>query len=789
MILSRSDRALQERSKRAQLRWERVLRAQGSRLSFGSASLAGCGSDGFRFPLPGAVMQGAFNAIAALPLELSRAFPSGFSFPHFDVRSAAFRRLALVAAGVSVTSVSLAATAISKGYIENPEKLWETRISERTQSPIYGRDNTLIGSVGAQQSNLSADQAREYAYIPLQGDLPQTYLNGLLKMENQNYLEGGWRNVCGLDIPATLKRWVVNFGAGGSTLSMQLARELKQPEWGHETNFFQKIERKFEEIGASCRLHNMLTSKGGDDAFLKMYASYAPTFQGNGTLRGIEAGSRIVFDVAPHDLTDAQQLILAAAARKPLTLLPPGASAVDCNLVYPKQDNPFFDPEIAKANVARAVQCQVTNRALFRAHDVLQGDRLEVALRELRIYQKSGIQPANPFQPIPAKRLINLASRTAATMPAGLLSKIKQEAEDGAISPGEPLYVTMDAVEQHQFQLAFIKALDQIQRTPSMQRTLCLPLVSDSDHPVNLPACGEPHDEVKSADVLAVKVDTTSGGLKEMYASSPLLMNSKQSIGSTAKWIVIAAALAEGYEPSAPLCPKTAWDGDRRLKRVAVPEYGYDNCGNGRHLMTLEHATATSDNLAYYQLAQKIGGERLSAAASALGLGESVGSSNLAYELSFGSYGATPRDLISASQALIAVAYGIKTSGQAPRALSNTMDEANPIVAALNELLPRQAQRDSLRQLLEAPVRTDGGTLAFLKTQVTAGKSGTVQSTVKAPDGRLYNHGKISVTYQQNQNALSLFFVGAPLPSIPLAQHDISAKALMPAYIQLLKEE
>ncbi len=84
-----------------------------------------------------------------------------------------------------------------------------------------------------------------------------------------------------------------------------------------------------------------------------MYASYAPTFQGNGTLRGIEAASRIVFDVAPKDLSDAQQLILAAAARKPLTLLPLGATEIDCKRVYPPKDNPLYEPETSKANVAR----------------------------------------------------------------------------------------------------------------------------------------------------------------------------------------------------------------------------------------------------------------------------------------------------------------------------------------------------------------------------------------------------------------------------------------------------
>lgn len=792
--LSNNDRALLKLGRSAQRRWERELRPLGSGWWAGGtrmtnlATSSGYSASPTSWPFElGGLLGSAGNLVAALPLALARAFGSmlsAISVPRFAIGSPSYR-LAVTAAAVSITSAALAATAITKGYIDHPEPFWRDRISERIQSPIYGRDNTLIGSVGVLHSTLTPDQAREYAFIPLQGDLPQTYQQGLLKMENQHLLDGGWHNICGLDI-ATLKRWVVSAGAGGSTLSMQLTRELKQPEWGHEDYLVQRIWRKALEIGASCRLYKAL---GGDLALLKMYASYAPTFQGNGTTRGIEAASRIVFDVAPQDLTDAQQLILAASVRKPLNLLPLGATAISCKQVYPKIDNPLYEPETAKVNVARAIQCQILHRAIYRAPDVLQGHQLEIAIADLREYQEKGIIPANPFQPIPAKKLVNLASRTVAAMPQGLLAKIQQEADENSITPGEPLYVTLDAVQQHEFHVEMTQALDRIQRTPAMRKTLCLPLVSEKDKPINLPHCGAPHDEVKSADVLAVKVDVATGGLKVLYASSPLIMNSTQSIGSTAKLVIIVAALAEAYQPADLFCPRTANDGDRKLKRAAQPEFGFKSCEGGHHLMTWEHATATSDNLVFYELARKLGPQRLAAAATALGLGEAAASRNLAYELSFGTYGATPSELISASQALFSLAFGIKTTGHAPRALSNDSDEENPAVGAIKTLLPGQTQRDSLRQLLEAPVQDAVGTLSFLKGQVTAGKTGTVQSFVKAPNGRNYNHSKWSITFQQDKSAINLFFLASPLPTVPLAQHDLGAKALMPAHLQILNQE
>ncbi|OGA17018.1 MAG: hypothetical protein A3I63_08435 [Betaproteobacteria bacterium RIFCSPLOWO2_02_FULL_66_14] len=291
-----------------------------------------------------------------------------------------------------------------------------------------------------------------------------------------------------------------------------------------------------------------------------------------------------------------------------------------------------------------------------------------------------------------------------------------------------------------------------------------------------------------NADVLAIKADVVSGGIGALYATTPLLLGSNHSIGSLAKIPVIVAALAEGYKPSDLLCPKAARDGQRPLKRASAPEYGFANCAGGRNLMTLERATATSDNLAYYELAQKLGEKRLAAAARALELGDPT-RDKLAYELAFGTFGAKPRQVISAFQALFAIAYGMQTTGQAPRALRNVSAEENPAIAGLRSLLPRQDQRDALRVLLEAPVQTAGGTLAFLKGQVSAGKTGTVQSAVRDANGRLFNHAKWSVTYRADDHSLNLLLVASPTPSIPLAQHDLGAKSLLPAQMLILKSE
>lgn len=769
--LSQSDLGLRKSSRRADMLWEASLLHNQNNPSAPWNEFASGGVNGWTH-LAVTATDHIRNLYKSLSLTWSR-------IPNVSFVYVKYRKIVLVITGLMVASAASAAVAVYKGYTENTEAFWTARIHERTQSPIYASDKTtLIGSIGSQQGSLAAD----YGFVPMQGALPETYMRGLIAMENQGLTKGGIHNICGLDIPATVKRVVVNFGAGGSTLSMQLARGLKQPDWADE-NYVEKIFRKFQEIGASCRLYNML----GENDFLMLYAGYAPVFQGGGTLRGLESGSRVIFDASPSELTDAQQLILAAAVRKPLSVLPKSATGVECKQVYPIHNNPDYDPIVAKANVAKANQCQVLDRALHASSILLEGARLDAARKELLDYKKNGIEPANPFQPtFSKKRLVNLSSRTAASMPDGMLAKIRTEASEEGFDMGSPLFASIDAAKQTQFHDSMIDALKQIQRNPLMRHTLCLPLFHDGKS-AKFFNCGIKHDETLAADVLAVNVDVSNGGVNKLYASHPQLIESEQTIGSTAKFIILVAALAAGYEPDSMLCPRKAWDGDRPLKRVAKPEEGFD-CANGTHLMTLEKATASSDNLAFYELANTLGESRLQAAAEALGLGSPANEKHLAYVLSFGAYGGKPRELISATQAMISVAYGIKTSGQAPHVLLNATPKINPVISALSKILPSQAQRDSLRQLLESPLQS-GGTLAFLgDLGATAGKSGTIQASLSQSNGKKFNNGKISVIYQPTSHSLSLFYVAGPQPTIPLAHDDISIKAFLPVYTQLLKE-
>ena len=312
---------------------------------------------------------------------------------------------AAVAAPIAVLAV--------KGYVDHPASFWQQRLSDRVQSPIFDAVQTLIGSVDT-QGKVSADQAANSAYIPLQGPVPETVERGLLSLENKHFYDGGHRNFCGVDL-LSIVRPVTSFGrAGGSGIVQQLAKQLKQPDWGDEANATRKAYRWAQQLGASCSLYRTLIANGGKENVVHTYASYAPMWQGNGVLRGLAASSNVVFGLPPHELSDAQQLILAASVKEPLRVAPIEAVIVDCASVYPRVDNAVFDASVSTANKERANQCRVIHRAISMANNVLSLDRLAQALKDLRGYQRDGIQPVNPFEPISTKKLVNLSTRTRA---------------------------------------------------------------------------------------------------------------------------------------------------------------------------------------------------------------------------------------------------------------------------------------------------------------------------------------------------------------------------------------
>jgi membrane peptidoglycan carboxypeptidase len=691
---------------------------------------------------------------------------------------------AKIASALFVIGGAIAVGIATRGYFLHDDQAYLDRIASYTQNPIFGANGTLIGSIGLASDTVSGDEAANKAFIPLQAKRPpKVFEDALIHAENRQFHAEGIRNVCGLDLPGTAWTVISSLGFGGSTLSMMLAKQLLGG--GDEATLVSKGWRYLTNLGASCRMYRAVEKNGGKDAVRKLIAAYLPIGQGAGVLRGVEGASHTFFDAKPDDLSLGQQLLFAAAVKRPLPLLKAGDLGVPCNQVWPKQTF-SYKAGLAAKHPARQGQCRITFRAKDLAKAVLSKQDSKVAIAELDQMEKIGIAPVNPFNRIPSKRLINLSTRTASALQAGLVNLIRNEAEENDFAIGTPLVLSLDAVAQHNFSMIVKQRLLQIQSSDEGRATLCMPLAKPADAkvPSGLQRCAG-NSGALVADVLAVKVIASSGAIKAIYSSTPNLLNATLSLASLNKWIVMFAALRANYDETSLLCPKSAKDAARVLHRVTLPVEGYANCDGGVNAISLRAAIAKSDNLAIYELAKMLGNRRLKAAATLLGIGKPEKSKNIAYELAFGTYGGSPAELIAASQALFAAAYSIRTTGEAPRILSNVEPNIGEAVSSVASALRTSAQRASLKTLLEAPVNEDG-TLAFTRGKIVAGKTGSSQSVTKNSEGRLYAMGKFIVAYQPEDNAINFFLVTSPSVSVPLATHSVRNSLFASAQFALM---
>lgn len=162
--------------------------------------------------------------------------------------------------------------------------------------------------------------------------IPEDYWRCLTFHEDR-YIGTVW-NPWGIDlmgylkIPVTtLRRSIaeksLKFGAGGSTIPMQLARIFFKTPPNPSESAFDKVERKFKEWWLAPVIHRQLT-RGRDFTELKRWAAnHFPLAQrtGGAPLYGVEQAGLILFGKPASALTRAEQYALAAAVNRPVILL------------------------------------------------------------------------------------------------------------------------------------------------------------------------------------------------------------------------------------------------------------------------------------------------------------------------------------------------------------------------------------------------------------------------------------------------------------------------------------
>jgi penicillin-binding protein 1A len=224
-------------------------------------------------------------------------------------------------------------------------------------SVVYASDGTKLGTI---ESNIQRTP------IP-STQIPQTMKDATVAVEDRRFYEHG-----GIDVEGILRAAIKNLEEGktvegGSTLTMQLVRNLyisNEKTW----------KRKIREAKLADQLENIHTGPRGKNWVLTKYLNVVPYGTTNGTSAvGVEAAARMFFDKPAKNLTLDQSALLAG--------LPQAPSAY----------NPFYAPERAKARrndvlrrmaQQKLISAQTARKAQDAPLGVKRGNRFYTARRE-----------------------------------------------------------------------------------------------------------------------------------------------------------------------------------------------------------------------------------------------------------------------------------------------------------------------------------------------------------------------------------------------------------------------
>jgi Penicillin binding protein transpeptidase domain/Transglycosylase len=719
------------------------------------------------------VLLRCFNSLRRLTTRLHLGWMPRSG--HLKLRLASLpKRLTLqgIAAVVLITSVP--AALITYGYFKNDDAFYRQLNAQRTLNPILNEKGSLLGAVGLHANAAKGAELFDQSFIPTDPkDVPELFVKTLLALEDRHF-ENQLRTICGIDVPSFFWR-IASSGltAGGSGLVAMTVKQVLAN--GGETKILDRGIRYLTNLGAGCRLYRSMMSNQKPDAFLSFSASFLPMAQGNGTLRGITGAAYTFFDKPPNELDDWQLIFLASAVKRQIGVAGENDNKVACTKFFPMKNNPEFDPTLIKDKslANRRNLCLTLARAKNVTPKLLPHERAESVIAKLQSIEQSGIAPANSFKRIPSSKLINLSTRTHATLSPDLIRLMRSEIEAYDFALGEPIFVGISANAQTQFNLQFKNKLNAIQQSASSRQFLCIPLAPSNSvvaAPVLARCDANQSNPYRPAEVLAIKVDVISGGVRLIYSTNPNLLNSAIFIASIAKWIPIVAAVDMGLRETEMLCPKSVTANGVPLRRVTRPAEGFADCTNGKNLISLRDATARSDNLAFYQLAVRIGPKRLADAAAKLGFNVPPDISSLPFQVAFGTFSATPAQVVAATQALMGAAYNLKVTGETPRVLAQVQTNPSKATAAVKRIAVDQSKRLVLQTLLQAPVANDG-TLA--RAKVSAGKTGTGSSSKRDSTGRPYIFSKFVTAFNDKSMTIDFILIASSTPSEPLARHDI----------------
>jgi len=170
-------------------------------------------------------------------------------------------------------------------------------VNLQTPLRVYSADNHLIAEFG------------EKRRTPIQyAEIPQTYINALLAAEDAEFFEHHGVSIKGLMRAATQLVLTGRRASGGSTITMQVARN-------YYLSRRKTFVRKFNEILLALRIEQELSK----EEILELYVNVI--FLGNRAY-GIHAASQVYYGTSLSHLSLAQFAMLAGLPKGPSTMNP-----------------------------------------------------------------------------------------------------------------------------------------------------------------------------------------------------------------------------------------------------------------------------------------------------------------------------------------------------------------------------------------------------------------------------------------------------------------------------------
>jgi penicillin-binding protein 1A len=243
----------------------------------------------------------------------------------------------LIVLGVFVTAC-LVALVGGAGYVYSiaSDAPSISELEERPKglsSVVYAADGTKLGTIESDIVRTPVPSTR----------IPQSMKDATVAVEDRRFYDHG-----GIDVEGIVRAAFKNIESGetvegGSTLTMQLVRNLyisNERTW----------KRKIREAKLAEQLEDIHTGERGKLWVLTKYLNVVPYGTTNGTTAvGVEAASRMFFDKPAKNLTLAESALLAGLPQAPSSY------------------NPFYAPERAKARRNDVLRRMANQRMISQA--------------------------------------------------------------------------------------------------------------------------------------------------------------------------------------------------------------------------------------------------------------------------------------------------------------------------------------------------------------------------------------------------------------------------------------